>query len=579
MQNTAKYKQILSSQKGMLALTLVFGFIYEAILSLQGFDLCDEGSALTVYQQIFTCPSSVEYQFLYYLGGVVGGVWQILFGFGGILSFRIFTVITLVLTIYFTWLTVKDYIAPVVIPIAVFLVLLMSNFGIMVFFHDYLTALLVAVSAYWILKGLHSGDYRALFWGALFCGVNIFTRIPNISMLALAGLLFIDFYYERNSKRFWKNILYSAAGLLAGIGLVLLLMLILGHLDIFTQSVFDNLFSKGSHADSPHNFSKLLTVYVRNYVHIALYTLVFAGSVFLFSRVYNRFNSKWIKAAAIICFSCVAITVSLFAFNNEKYYALILSPLLVSCYIDRKNKSIILLNVASLIIMFCLPLGSDVGVMNMGYFCVWLAGFMAVHHVYRLIHYKVRRKNNSYLVLFSVFYFLYVGYGLYVVSRNAYYDRGSRLEKRFRAKNDKFTVFATEEKVKEIDILLSELAKYVKKGDYLFCFESLPMIHYLTETKPYIGNPWVWVYDPDAFRKHLDKSVVEIPLPVVVRQKCQPIGGYWTTNFTHHKTDIDKNAYDYFYKMESINYFEKFLADNRYRITWENDLFVIYTLP
>ncbi|MDR3340250.1 MAG: glycosyltransferase family 39 protein [Candidatus Symbiothrix sp.] len=571
--------RILPAQKGMLALTLVLGFIYETILSLQGFDLCDEGSALTVYQQIFTCPSSVEYQFLYYLGGIIGGVWNILFGFGGILSFRIFTVIVLVPTIYFTWLTVKDYIAPVVIPIAVFLVLLMSNFGIMVFFHDYLTALLVAVSAYYILKGLHAGSYLSLFWGALFCGVNIFTRIPNMSMLALAILLFIDFYYERNSQRFWKSILYSAAGLLAGISLVLLLMLILGHLDIFAQSVSGNLFSKGSHADSPHNFSKLLTVYAHNYMYIVLYMLVFVGSVFLFSRVYKRFNSKWIRAAAIICFSGVAITISLFAFNNEKYYALILFPLLASCYIDRKNKSIILLNVASLIIMVCLPLGSDVGVLNMGYFCVWLASFMSVHHIYRLIQYEVRRKNYAYLVLFSVFYFLYVTYGLYVVSRNAYYDRGSRLEKRFKAKNDKFTVFTAEEKVKEMDILLSELGKYVKKGDYLFCFESLPMIHYLTETKPYMGNPWTWVYDPEAFRKHLDKSVAEIPLPVVVRQKCQPIGGYWTTNFTHHRTDIDKKAYDYFYKTGSIDYFEKFLEDNRYLITWENDLFVIYTLP
>jgi hypothetical protein len=574
------YKNWLPNEKQALLLTLLITFIYELLLSFQGFDLCDEGSALCVYQQIFTTPSSVEYQFVYYLGGVVGGLWNSLFGFGGILSFRILTVFVLLLTIYFTWLTFRKFISPVVIPIAVSLVLLMNNVGIMVFFHNHLTALLVAVSAYFILKGLISGRSRNLFWGFLFCGVNCFARIPNITLLALGFLLIINYLYDRNQKNLWRNSLVGISGFLTGIGSVVLLLLLLGHWEVFINSVFTNLLSKGTNVDSPHNFSKLLSAYITNYkmIFTSLTIFVFAQSFFPF--IYHLCKNKWAKIIILLSYCFIIIAFSLFAFNNEKYYAIILFPLIISCFVDVKNKPVILLNVASLIILFFLPIGSDFGISNMGYFCVWPATFASVFHVFRFIRRKIREKNNSYLLFFSIFYLLFVTYGLYVVSRNAYYDRGSRLEKRYRANNSKMTVFTSKDKAEAIDMLLSELNKQVKKGDYLFCFESLPMIHYLTETKPYIGNPWVWVYDSDSFKSHLDKSVATIPLPVVLRQKCQPIGGYWTVQAdTSDTSDDAKKAYAYFYKKESIAYFEKFLVNNNYKIVWENELFAIYLHP
>jgi len=569
-------KELITDHKKVLILTLLLTFIYELILSFQGFDLCDEGSALTVYQQIFKCPSSVEYQFVYYLGGIVGGVWNILFGFGGILSFRILTVIVIVFTIYFTSLSLKEIINPIMIPVATLMVLLANNYGIMVFFHNHLTALLGAITIYFLLRGLNMNRPLYLFTAALFCGINIFSRIPNITLLALGLLLFIDYFYKKDKQLLGRNILASIAGLTTGIGVVVLLIFLLRHGDIFFQKVYDNLFYKGSSEDSPHSLGKLLTVYLGNYHQIFIYLSIFVFALTFFPFIYRFYKHKWQKLIVIVLYSFVIIAFSLFAFNCEKYYAIILFPLILSYYFDRNNSSIILLNTASLIVLFFMPLGSDVGVLNMGYFSIWPATFTAVAHVYRFIRLKMQKNNNSYRLFFIVFYFLYCIYGLYVVSRNAYYDRGARWEKRFRAHNDKFTVLTSKDKAEAMDNLLSELGKYVKSGDYLFCFESLPMIHYLTETKPYIGNPWVWVYDSNNFIRHLKKSVETIPLPVVVRQKCQPIGGYWTTPFIIERTS---SVYTYFYKDKSIACFEKFLEDNRYVIAWENELFQIYVQP
>jgi len=573
-ENLFQNKGFFTDYKKVLIITLLLTFIYELILSFQGFDLCDEGDALTFYRQIFKCPSSIEFQLPRYLGGVVGGVWNIVFGFGGIFSFRILTILALLLTIYFTSESLKKIIHPLMIPVATSLVLLMNNYGIMVFFHDHLTALLAAIATYFLLKGLNLNRPKYLFAAAMFCGINIFARIPNVTLLALGLLLFIDYSYNKNKRWLGRNILVSIAGLAAGTGIVILIMFLLGHTQLFFQTVFSNLLSNGTSGNGPHNFRGLINIYLINYHHILIYLAIFVFVLTFFTFNYRFYTQKWKKAIVIISYSILIIVFSLYAFNCEKYYAIILFPLIISCYADRKSKAIILLNAASLIVMFFMPLGSDAGVLNMGYYSVWLPTFAAAAHVYRFIQYKIQKDDNSYRVFFLAFYVLYCVYGLYVVSRNAYYDRGARWEKLYRADNDKFTVFTTKEKAQAMNVLLSELGKYVHKGDYLFCFESLPMIHYLTETKPYTGNPWVWGYDANNFIRHLKKSVETIPLPVVLRQKCQPMAeGYWTVPYISPQgTPLATNE-------KKLAFFEKFLDGNGYTIAWENDLFQIYIPP
>jgi len=566
-------KSFSSDHKRVLALTLLVAFIYELILSFQGFDLCDEGYVLTSYQQIFKCPSSVEYLLLYYLAGIVGGIWNIIFGFGGILSFRFLTIIVLLLIIYFTSLSMKKIIAPIMIPVAVSLVLIFSNRGIVVFSHNHLTALLVAIAIYFLLKGLNGNRPWYVFTGAMFCGINIFARIPNIALLALGLLLFIDYAYNKNIKLLGRNILMSIAGLVTGIGAVFLLMFSLGHLPVFIDTI-NNLFVAGSGDDSAHNIGKLANDYLTNYQEIYIYLSIFVFTLAFFSFIYRFYKDKWKKTVVVILYCFIATAFSLFVFNCTRYYSLILFPIILSCYFDRKNKPIILINAASLVVLFFMPLGTDTGILNTGHSTVWLATFAATAHVYRFIRFKMQKNDNSYRLFIILFYILFCARHLYVMSINAYFDPGARWEKRYRAHNDKFTVFTSKEKAQAMDVLLTELNKYVRKDDYLLCFESLPMLHYLTETRPYIGNPWTWSYDSDNFILHLKKSAETIPLPVVVRQKCQTIGGQWLTPVPIAE-QIGATE-PYLYKDKGLHFFEKFLEDNRYTIVWENDLFQIY---
>ncbi len=565
--------QHLTNRQALL-LTLCVAFVYELLLSFQGFNLTDEGATLATSQQIFRNPSSVEYQFVYYLGAFAGGIWNFLFGFGGIFSFRILSTITLTTTIFFTCLSVKQYIKPVVIPVASALILLSYNFGIMVFHHNYLTALLISVSLYFILEGFRSGKPRMIFWGALFTGINVFTRIPNLSMLALGLLIFVDYAYERDNKKLADNIKKSLLGFFSGLSVILLLVYFCGHWDIFSQSI-STLFSAATNAESTHEFSFLLAIYVSNGIHICIYLGIIAFSFISLAYVYDFFRNKYIRILSVIAYAGIMMFVILRAFDTEKYYALILFPILISCWVDRKEKSIILLNTASLIVMFFLPLGSDYGVRNMGAYSIWPATFTAVWHACRFIGQQKQKEKKSILVFSLTFFSLYVVYQLYFVSNYAYYDRGPRWEKHYKAKNPRFTVYTTKERAYAMDELLAALNNFVQEDDYLFCFESLPMVHYLTGTRPYLGNPWPWTYDPDSFKKHLDQSVASIPLPPVLKQKCQPLDGYGNW-IVPDSGEIYMNPW--FYKQERVDYFEEFIRENRYQIAWENKLFIIYTI-
>ena len=54
-------------------------FLCQLIFIFQGIDFLDEGFTATFYQQFFNDPSSVEYNFMFWLSGLIGGTFTYLF--------------------------------------------------------------------------------------------------------------------------------------------------------------------------------------------------------------------------------------------------------------------------------------------------------------------------------------------------------------------------------------------------------------------------------------------------------------------------------------------------------------------
>ena len=59
------------------------------------------------------------------------------------------------------------------------------------------------------------------------------------------------------------------------------------------------------------------------------------------------------------------------------------------------------------------------------------------------------------------------------------------------------------------------------------------MYYYLTDTRPYIHNSWVWLYDDAVFKQELYKALLETRVcPVVIMQKRSTIANNWPDNYS-----------------------------------------------
>ena len=83
--------------------TLALLVAYQLLGVFYGLDLCDAGFYLTFYDNFFTAPETVEYNFMYYLNGLIGGVLQWLFPSMGMLGMRLAGVAFNTLTAVVVW--------------------------------------------------------------------------------------------------------------------------------------------------------------------------------------------------------------------------------------------------------------------------------------------------------------------------------------------------------------------------------------------------------------------------------------------------------------------------------------------
>ena len=120
--------------------------------------------------------------------------------------------------------------------------------------------------------------------------------------------------------------------------------------------------------------------------------------------------------------------------------------------------------------------------------------------------------------------------------------------------------------------MLHELKKYVNEDDCLLCFQNIPTVHFLTATRPYLYNPWVWTYDPTNMqRKFLRAEREHAALPVVVRDKSMLPRWYEP----YPDWNNDKAEESYLHKNKKIFIINKFLEKHHYRLAWENEVFQI----
>jgi len=578
----------LEQLKSITNLPLILGFLLcvFTVLAFQGFDVCDEGWYLSFYQQIFNNPQSVEYNFAFWLTGIVGGLWYELFPNGGVLSFRLLALLINLATLLISYTILKQFLKKEVALLSLTMIFFINDFALLAFYYNHLSGFLAVIVIWLLISGLKKNQLKLILLAGLITAANVFARLPNILLFSFVLVFPAQFILDKKSTSFkscLRNVLYYFIGAILGFVIIYILLWFFGHIDIMKNSVL-GIIDKGRAEDSNHNIIRLLQVYKAEYAGIVLISL----KLIIIFLLYSFFN-KYLEKSKFFKFGLQAFTFLMFSYlvytqNINVLYALGFFGVLGIILNKTLTIHLKLLAFLALIFMVLLPFGSDNGIHNAGYVSLWFSiplFFWYMHNIkeVKISWHSFNSLNNisisqnviKQVVIIFVFAFFITKF--YKIGNNSYFDRGSRINKVFAINNNLANVYTTEKRANIINDLLAVLHDFVEEDNYLLAYDNIPMVNYLTKTKPYMRNSWVWVYDSFTFERKLKEAEQEIEvLPVVVLQKFETKG-----NFSEPKNNYlyETKEENYNYKRGRVKALNSFLERNNYIVVWSNDYFDI----
>jgi hypothetical protein len=245
---------------------------------VQGFDVCDEGFALSSYQQVFKAPDSIEYNMLFWLTTITGGLWYQLFPTGGIISFRILGAITLITTMLVSYRILIHYIQKKYILTSLLMLMLSMGFGVVNYSYNTLSGLLSVTIMFFLFRGLINNSKFLILISGVLTGLSMFASLPTITIAAqLLPIIFYHIIHKNNSWRatIKKTSLYCA-GIIVGISSILIFMNHIGHLDIYNKAI-QSITNHAVVSDSNHNLLVLIKKYAKDYLNISKMGFLWIG--------------------------------------------------------------------------------------------------------------------------------------------------------------------------------------------------------------------------------------------------------------------------------------------------------------
>lgn len=495
-------------------LSMIALFVCGLFINLQTMFI-DEGFYLSNYQTFLKDPGINAGSIAGYLTVLVGSLWDKYFGFGGIISHRIFGLLLGCVSFYFTWRLLKEFTKyPLWIFLGCFLPMLHGIGGCM----GSISGFILGIASCFLYESYKENSLGKYLVAAILVGMSLFGRFTAI--LTIFPLFLPTLFNLKNNRRLaLQQAFVGIGGYILGIVLVFLLIIFMGHFDAYYQSIFVDLVSSGKSEGSTHNIWNLLYVYLRDIVIVFGSTFVVLGLSWVIKRhclknipIYTT-TLVVLSATLILLIKMLVDHVSPIAHN---YILAVASfTLLFLCGKETIKKYDFLVTYTVLRALIG-PMGSDVAILGHG--CSFLA--LALPMFVSSLTENPYRKRIIYLVLALCLVYSAERIRRIVMFGN-FWEYGPRYEMTYKLEGSKYaTIFVSKETKETMDPLLFELKRYVKPDDELMCFFSIPIVHYFTETRPYTYHSCPAFYDSDLFCKRLHKAEKEKPLlPVVVVEK------------------------------------------------------------
>jgi hypothetical protein len=569
---------------------LLITVLYQLLFIFQGLDFADEGFYATFYQQIFSNPQSISFNFMYWFSGILGGAFLYLFPSLGLLGLRLFGIIIVTSTIATVYFSLKKYLTLVHLRLGIFILLFFISNDPKEMYYNNLSAFLFVLSAVFIFNGLKNNTLSNIFYSGAFISLNMFTRSPSIIGLIFGlAILYYGFITDLNFKNRLKQIGSFLFGFVSMTIAVLFIMKAIGHLDLFIENL-GIVYGMGTKSDSGNNMIRLIKLFINDYSSSIIYGFLLISFIFILSSIHSlisqltKFNPKTIinlSLSLLFAISVYFILSHKISWLNILWVfsglSMIFSILILTSASSKKELK--LFTLLGCLILLIQPFGSAVGLSMMGRYSLWIIFPITINYIFNVKSVKTEinisseshsRLLNIYIdehqicLIRKYFWGICIIGCLYFSYYYPYFDMSNRTKMSYSVDSKYLKgIYTTKERAFVVNELLKESSKYVKKNDYLFAYDNIPMIHFLTETKPYIRNSWPYFYIPEAFKIEMDKSLVRSKeLPVVILHCDWPrntIG-----NFQKTKPDILRDSI-----------MNDFMLKGKYKKVWENKAFEI----
>ena len=577
-------------------------FIYQVLFTFQGLDLSDEGFNCIFFKEIYRNPDTVQYSFMFWLAGVVGGAFNWLFPDGGLWGFRLLGAMVTTGTVIVTYNLLKNYIKPVYLKLGIILSLIIISNNIKIFHYNYLCTLLFMAEASLLFNGLKSGRVYKIFLAGAVVALEVFTRIPSLVDLGLViAVFYYGFLYKVKFATQLKQAFAFFAGFAFSVAAVVGIMKLTGQYDIFVNAL--NLvveMGKGgaeSHYGTMKLISQFFLLYLSSFKHsgvilVAVLIALIIGR-FLRSKPYFR---KWFIDALTALIIIIFVSLVVADIINHITVVFFLTDLAIIAgvfiLLTGSNKDIRVLMLIGCYIMMTYPLGSSAGIYTVGVYCLWIALPITVQWLFtlnspgnrlKLFGWEEKLGINSLLTEVQMHRLARIIFGLSIFAClfHAYYypffDTSDRVKMRYGIHNKYMKgIYTTEGRATSINELLEQSAKYVKPGDRVLAYHSIPMFHYMTETKPYLRNSMPWLYEGGFFSNELIQTAKNTGyLPVIIAQLKKTVGD--ASNWPDPPIHFDEGWAKVNEKRDQA--LKQFVDGNGYREVWRNEVFSILVPP
>jgi hypothetical protein len=566
-------------RKKINTILIVFLIVYPLLFIWQGLDVTDMGLSLTKAQLFFQDPGLT---FTTWLSALIGGLWYSLFGFLGVLGFKIAYVLVIYITVYLTYQILKGFGNKTEILFSLLLTLIFITWWSRNWLnYNWLTSLFLVLSGFLLFNGLCRNSNTLIFLSGITAGLSMFIRFPNLLIIFLfVAIVYYGFFTKQN----YKSMFFKTALFISGYALVIILIY------AFMQAKgYHNIFNSVTATivrdpQDVHHSSRLMSLFYKDHLFAISLGAMFCVGICILPLFLLKIRKSWLRNCIILLLSFSGSFVLL---QNSLYKYLFpgILFLVLLAYIPKlfkKSPEFRLASLIAILILFVAPLGSGNGILN-ARFGMWLAfplvllviiqtksfDVVSIINGERQIKVHISQEYidiiKKFVVLTILVLSLYKGYSF------TYRDTANRLNMRYSVDHPMLRgVFTTKARAEVMQELLDKLPEYVSEGDLLFTFEQIPLVIFLTKTQPYLKTPWPMLSTPSQLEATLEHAIKEHPyLPVYVAAK----GSTQKFEWPRGKNQLpEKERYG-----GNRLIVKKFLKDYDYRMEWENNYFEIWT--